>query len=65
MKTILIILGIAFVIIAAASLLSDEPLPQHKSKRRRHRSSSSPKSLPWFDKNYVERKRRKKEDIFI
>lgn len=65
MKTILIILGIAFVIIAAASLSSDEPLQQHKSKRRRHRSSFSPKSLPWFDKNYLKRKRREKEDIFI
>ena len=39
---------------------------KQKPNRRRLRSSSKPaKTLPWFDKDYLERKRKQKEDIFI
>lgn len=34
-------------------------------RRRRHSSSSPRKTLPWFDKDYLERKRRKKDDIYF
>lgn len=37
-----------------------------KPKRRKYKSSSSssPKTLPWFDKDYLKRKERKREREF-
>lgn len=63
MKTFLIFIGIVFFSVVVASLISNEPLPKSKPKRRRYSSSKPPKTLPWFDKDYLERKRRKENDI--
>lgn len=38
--------------------------PQTKPKHRRRRSSSHPKALPWFDKDYLKRQEQEKKKYF-
>lgn len=57
METLIVIIVIFAVIIVAGFIKTDAD-----GRRQRGRSSSdNPKSLPWFDKDYQRKKRKKKK----
>lgn len=54
------------MIFVIAALPKESQYYHTKPKRRKYKSSSSssPKTLPWFDKDYLKRKERKREREF-
>lgn len=64
MKVFILIVGIFLLIMLIPAFFSDEEEVNPKPKRRKYRSNkSAPKALPWFDKDYLKRKRREENNF--
>lgn len=65
MKAFIIIIGIFILMMVIPAFFSDEveskPTPKRSTRRK---DPSSPKSLPWFDKDYLKRKKKEKNKYF-
>jgi hypothetical protein len=59
----LIILIVIFVAIIVVGVWKTDVKPDEPGHKRHRSSSDHPKSLPWFDKDY-QRKRKKKKRYF-
>lgn len=61
MDLLLLILITVGVPVLVMSFIPESKWPKPKPKHRRYKSSSNPpKSLPWFDKDYLKRKEKEK-----
>lgn len=64
MKAFILIVGIFLIIMVIPAFFSDEVKAEPKPKRRKYyNDKSSPKTLPWFDKDYLKRKRRERNNF--
>lgn len=59
MGALMIIIAILVGFLIIGAILSDgtEPKSEYKHRFKSRSQSSSPKALPWFDKDYLKRKR--------